>query len=80
MQILPFFLLHQFQKILIFFYFDVLLQSFLNSIRDKGATFEHNTNKISIIEKDLTTTDFTLKNKDDVAKDIISVILKTINK
>lgn len=51
----------------------------LNSIKDKGATFEVDTNKISIIEKDLTVTDFELKDKTEVAKDIVSVILKKIN-
>tara|TARA_B100001741_G_C16553401_1_gene600791 strand:+ start:4473 stop:5675 length:1203 start_codon:yes stop_codon:yes gene_type:complete len=51
----------------------------LNSTRDKGATFEVDTNKISIIEKDLTITDFELKEKTEVAKDIVSVILKKIN-
>ena len=51
----------------------------LNSTKDKGATFEVDTNKISIIEKDLTITDFELKAKTEVAKDIVSVILKKIN-
>ena len=51
----------------------------LNSTKDKGATFEVDTNKISIIEKDLTITDFELKEKTEVAKDIVSVILKKIN-
>ena len=52
----------------------------LNSTRDIGATFGFDTNKISIIEKDLTITDFDLKEKSEVAKDIVSVILKIINK
>ena len=52
----------------------------LNSTRDIGATFGFDTNKISIIEKDLTITDFDLKEKSEVAKDIISVILKIIKK
>ena len=48
----------------------------LNSTRDKESTFGYNTNKISIIEKDLTITDFRLKEKSEVAKDIVSFILK----
>ena len=52
----------------------------LNSTRDIGATFGFDTNKISIIEKDLTITDFDLKEKSQVAKDIVSVILKKIIK
>ena len=52
----------------------------LNSTRDIGATFGFDTNKISIIEKDLTITDFDLKEKSEVAKDIVSVILKIVNK
>ena len=48
----------------------------LNSTKDKESTFGFNTNKISIIEKDLTTTNFDLKEKSEVAKDIVSYILK----
>ncbi len=52
----------------------------LNSTRDKQSTFGFNTNKISIIEKDLKITDFNLKEKSEVAKDIVSFILKKIKK
>ena len=52
----------------------------LNSTKDSGATFGFDTNKISIIEKDLTITDFDLKEKSEVAKDIVSAILKIIKK
>ena len=52
----------------------------LNSTSDTDATFGFDTNKISIIEKDLTITDYDLKEKSEVAKDIVSVILKIINK
>lgn len=51
----------------------------LNSTKDKGATFGVDTNKISIIEDDLTITDFELKEKTEVAKDIVSIIMKKIN-
>ena len=52
----------------------------LNSTRDNESTFGFNTNKISIIEKDLKITDFDLKEKSEVAKDIVSFILKKIKK
>ena len=43
----------------------------LNSMRDKGAGFNSDTNKISIIFDDTTFKTFDLKSKDDVAKDIV---------
>jgi phosphopantothenoylcysteine decarboxylase / phosphopantothenate---cysteine ligase len=46
----------------------------LNSLQNSGAGFGHDTNKISIIKRDGTMIDFDLKSKQDVAKDIISVI------
>jgi len=52
----------------------------LNSMKDKGATFGFDTNKISIIEKDLSVTNYDLKEKSEVAKDIVSSIIKKINK
>ena len=52
----------------------------LNSTKDRGATFGYDTNKISIIDKDLTVQEFELKNKSEVAKDIVSSIIKNINK
>lgn len=48
----------------------------LNSLNDKGAGFAHNTNKISIIDKNNTITNFPLKSKKEVALDIINTILK----
>ena len=44
----------------------------LNSLNDKGAGFRTDTNKITIIRKDLTATEFPLKDKKDVAKDIVN--------
>ena len=44
----------------------------LNSLRDSGAGFGVDTNKISIIEKNNNTTHFELKPKAEVAKDIVS--------
>jgi phosphopantothenoylcysteine decarboxylase / phosphopantothenate---cysteine ligase len=52
----------------------------LNSTKDKGATFGFDTNKISIIEKDLSVTNYELKEKYEVAKDIVSAIIKRTNK
>ncbi len=46
----------------------------LNSLRDKGAGFGTDTNKVSIITRD-TSIEFPLKSKRDVAKDIIDTII-----
>ena len=46
----------------------------LNSLKDKGAGFGHPTNKISILFKSGKKTDFALKSKKEVAKDILSAI------
>ena len=43
----------------------------LNSLRDKGAGFQHDTNKITIIHADLTRTEYPLKPKTEVARDIV---------
>ncbi|MDU1903275.1 MAG: bifunctional phosphopantothenoylcysteine decarboxylase/phosphopantothenate--cysteine ligase CoaBC [Dysgonomonas sp.] len=47
----------------------------LNSLNDAGAGFQHDTNKISIIDKKGNKTDFELKDKKAVAKDIINATL-----
>ncbi len=46
----------------------------LNSLRDEGAGFKNDTNKITIIDKALNKTEFTLKSKEAVAKDICDKI------
>lgn len=48
----------------------------LNSLRDAGAGFSHNTNKISIIFSKNNVKEFDLKNKDDVAKDIVNELVQ----
>lgn len=48
----------------------------LNSLQDKGAGFQHDTNKISIIDKTGVRTDYSLKDKKSVAKDIIDQTIK----
>ena len=47
----------------------------LNSLKDAGAGFQYDTNKISIIAQDGTITDFALKSKKAVAADIIDTTL-----
>ncbi|MBL7817286.1 MAG: bifunctional phosphopantothenoylcysteine decarboxylase/phosphopantothenate--cysteine ligase CoaBC [Saprospiraceae bacterium] len=48
----------------------------LNSMRDAGAGFNSDTNKISIIFDEHTFKVFDLKNKGDVAKDIVEELIK----
>mgnify|MGYP005758199683 CR=1 FL=1 len=45
----------------------------LNSLNDPGAGFKHDTNKVTIIEKEATTA-FELKRKTEVANDIVNLI------
>lgn len=49
----------------------------LNSLQDKGAGFQHDTNKIAIIDKNGNRKDFVLKDKRSVARDILD---ETIDK
>lgn len=46
----------------------------LNSTKDDGATFGHDTNKIRIIKKDESIIEFGLKNKTEVATDILNTL------
>jgi len=48
----------------------------LNSMEDKEAGFKKDTNKITILDKSKRKYDFPVKNKREVAKDIIDTILK----
>ena len=48
----------------------------LNSLNNKGAGFQHNTNKITIIDNANNISNFELKNKSEVAKDIIDKIIE----
>ena len=48
----------------------------LNSLNDKGAGFEYDTNKITIIDKKNNIFDFELKDKSEVAKDIVIKIIE----
>ncbi|MFR9165471.1 MAG: bifunctional phosphopantothenoylcysteine decarboxylase/phosphopantothenate--cysteine ligase CoaBC [Dysgonomonas sp.] len=47
----------------------------LNSLKDEGAGFRHDTNKISIIKKDGSKKTYELKPKQEVAKDIVDEIM-----
>ncbi len=46
----------------------------LNSLKDKGAGFNHDTNRITLVFKDNKTQEFQLKSKLDVADDILDAI------
>lgn len=52
--------------------FDLIV---LNSLNDKGAGFGHDTNKISLIDAAGKVTKFSLKNKKEVANDIVNAIV-----
>ena len=56
--------------------FDMIV---LNSLQDEGAGFGYDTNKISVLHKDLTIKDFELKSKDEVANDIIEEMVAKIS-
>lgn len=50
----------------------------LNSLKDKGAGFQHATNKVTILHKDNTKVEFELKSKKDVAKDILDELVNKL--
>jgi phosphopantothenoylcysteine decarboxylase/phosphopantothenate--cysteine ligase len=52
--------------------FDLIV---LNSLKDAGAGFGHDTNKITIIDREHKSTSFALKNKKEVARDIVQAII-----
>ena len=51
----------------------------LNSLRDKGAGFGYDTNKVSIIDREGNKEDFELKDKAEVAIDIVQSIQKLVS-
>ena len=51
----------------------------LNSLNDSGAGFAHDTNKISVIDRNKNVNHFTLKSKDEVAQDILNIVLSKWN-
>lgn len=56
--------------------FDLIV---LNSLKDKGAGFGYDTNKISLIDKHEEIKEFELKSKKEVAKDIIQEVIDSIH-
>jgi phosphopantothenoylcysteine decarboxylase/phosphopantothenate--cysteine ligase len=56
--------------------FDLIV---LNSLNDSGAGFGHDTNKISIIDRQQNVRTFDLKNKKAVANDIVSAIIEKMH-
>ena len=56
--------------------FDLIL---LNSLNDKGAGFGHDTNKITILDREQRVKSFELKNKKEVAKDIVKAIIEKLH-
>jgi phosphopantothenoylcysteine decarboxylase / phosphopantothenate---cysteine ligase len=56
--------------------FDLIV---LNSLNDKGAGFGHDTNKITIINREKEATSFALKKKAEVANDIAAAIVKNLH-
>ncbi len=53
--------------------FDLIV---LNSLNDQGAGFAHDTNKITLFDKHNNATEFELKSKKEVARDIVRKILE----
>ncbi len=50
----------------------------LNSMEDKGAGFQHDTNKVSILKKDGSIKRYELKPKTEVAKDIVNSLTELL--
>ena len=50
----------------------------LNSLRDPGAGFHHDTNKVTLVYEGNKTEDFQLKSKQAVAEDIVAALVKVI--
>ena len=50
----------------------------LNSLNEKGAGFGHDTNKITIIDRNNNIDKFELKSKEEAAKDILNKIVSMI--
>jgi phosphopantothenoylcysteine decarboxylase/phosphopantothenate--cysteine ligase len=50
----------------------------LNNLKDQGAGFGYDTNKITIIDKHNKISNFGLKSKQDIAADIVNYIIDFI--
>ncbi len=51
----------------------------LNSLEDEGAGFQHDSNKITILDKNKNVINFELKSKKEVAKDIVNHIIQMMH-
>ena len=51
----------------------------LNTLQDAGAGFQHDTNKITILDKNKNLINFELKSKKEVAQDIVNHIIQMTN-
>jgi phosphopantothenoylcysteine decarboxylase/phosphopantothenate--cysteine ligase len=51
----------------------------LNSLKDKGAGFKTETNKVTIIDNKNVVTEYQLKSKTEVAKDLLNQIIKQLH-
>lgn len=56
--------------------FDLIV---LNSLNDKGAGFGHDTNKITLIDRNQQVKSFDLKSKKEVARDIVEAIIQKLH-
>lgn len=56
--------------------FDLII---LNSLRDAGAGFGHDTNKIAIMDRNNKSVEFSLKSKKEVANDIVNAICQLVH-
>ena len=56
--------------------FDLIV---LNSLKDEGAGFGHDTNKIAIIDRENKVREFSLKSKKEVAVDIVNAIIENVH-
>jgi phosphopantothenoylcysteine decarboxylase/phosphopantothenate--cysteine ligase len=52
----------------------------LNSTEDKGAGFAHDTNKVTILDKNLNKTELSLKSKYEIADEIVDFIAESLSK
>jgi len=50
----------------------------INTLEDKGAGFGHDTNKVTLLDKNNKTLKFELQSKKDVADNILDYLLKII--
>ncbi|MBL0310299.1 MAG: phosphopantothenoylcysteine decarboxylase [Bacteroidetes bacterium] len=57
--------------------FDIIV---LNSLKDKGAGFQHDTNKITVIDKAGLVNAFPLKQKSELARDLVRYIMEQMKK